>query len=68
MQYKLRRHLLKLFPERKTSFESDLQIAVKDHPGYNDAKLYEELTNRYAYARKQATEAAKKIETTTPTE
>lgn len=52
MQYKLRRQLLKLFPERKDSFESDLRIAIKDHPGYNETKLYEELINRYSYKRK----------------
>ena len=49
------KQLLKEFPFAKETFEKDLKLARKDHPGYNEIKLYEELYNRYNLKRKQMT-------------
>jgi hypothetical protein len=54
MKKSLQRTLLKLFPEAKTSFENDLRIVRKDHPGYSEERQYEELVHRYTWRRKSS--------------
>jgi hypothetical protein len=54
MKKSLQRTLFKLFPEAKTTFENDLRIVRKDHPGYSEEKQYEELVQRYTWQRKSS--------------
>jgi hypothetical protein len=59
MKKSLVRSLLKLFPDARFTYENDLRLIQKDHPGYSEEQQYEELVQRYTWKKKCDTHNSK---------